>query len=168
MRRNGAIGFVVFGAIAIAGCEDKAQPDYAKCVVADSQGNFQHAWDACNEAIAVDPNSTSGKAAAAKLAEPKYVAWKKSEDDRSANASAAKAQSDALAAQANLSQLKAKATFAENGEDDKCVSKGKPPHAFKITGGTYDENYAVAGSKSCVREYPEYPGHSMDNYYCCP
>ena len=167
MSRNGAIGFVIFGVIALVGCEDKAKPSYAKCVTADSQGNFQHAWDACNEAIAADPTSTSGKAAAAKLAESKYVAWKKSEDDRSTAASAAKAQSDAVVAQAALERLKAKATFTENGEDDKCVSKGMPPHAFKITGGTYDENYAVAQSKGCVREYAQY-GSAMSNYYCCP
>jgi hypothetical protein len=72
--------------IAATGCKDRADPAYTKCLSEDAQGNFQHAWDACHEAVAADPESTSGKAAAALVASPKYVAWKRAEEDRAAKA----------------------------------------------------------------------------------
>jgi hypothetical protein len=90
MLRRSSVSLLVVAILCLpAACVDKAQPDYAKCVQADTAGDFQRAWDACKRAIATDPESTSGRAAAAKLAEPKFVAWKKSEDERSARAQAA-------------------------------------------------------------------------------
>lgn len=67
---------VVLASALTVSCKDKAEPDYAKCVQADTAGEVQAAWTACNAAVAADPNSTSGKAAATKLAElkPKYNA----------------------------------------------------------------------------------------------
>jgi hypothetical protein len=68
--------WLVVATFLLSACTDKAQPDYAKCVQADSAGDLQGAWSACNAAVAADPNSTSGKAAATKLAEmrPKHNA----------------------------------------------------------------------------------------------
>ena len=57
---------------------------------------------------------------------------------------------------ARLPALRAKANIVENGED--CTSMGKPPRAFKYTGGTYDEYLEVAQSPGCIREHPEYRG----------
>jgi hypothetical protein len=45
-----------------------------------------------------------------------------------------------------------------------------PRRGFRITGGTYDDNLAVAESLGCVREHPEYGSSSqaMAHYFCCP
>jgi len=173
---------IILGAalLIMVGCEDKAQPDYAKCVQADTAADIEGAWTACNAAIADDPNSKSGKAAAAKLAEmkPKYDAWKADRDAKAAAAAAAQAKADEARRQAEaeadrqrVAALQAKITRRLTGEDDTCVSAGMPPVGIQFTGGTYDENYEVATSKGCVRAHTYYPqqGHTpMDNYFCCP
>ena len=51
----------------ITACTDKAKPDYDNCVQQDVRGDIQVAWAACNAAVAADPGSASGKAAAARL-----------------------------------------------------------------------------------------------------
>jgi hypothetical protein len=53
------------------GCKDEAEPDYAKCVQLAVQNRIADVWGACNDAIDKSPRSTSGKAAAVKLAELK-------------------------------------------------------------------------------------------------
>jgi hypothetical protein len=63
------------------------------------------------------------------------------------------------------------AKVEQTGEDDKCVSDGKPGRGLAITGGTYDDNFDVASAMGCVRSHTFYPqqGHTViDNYYCCP
>ena len=90
---------------------------------------------------------------------------------KGAKADALAAQAAVRAAAASAAQLKASAKIERTGEDDKCVSDGKPPRGLSITGGTYDRNYEVATSMGCVRSHVYYPqqGHTViDNNYCCP
>jgi len=63
-----AVAFV----IALAGCEDKAAHGYERCknLEAVSKGEgLQHAITACASAVAADPNSRAGRAAAKEQAE---------------------------------------------------------------------------------------------------
>jgi membrane protein involved in colicin uptake len=136
--------------IVLTACSDKAQPDYAKCVQADTTGDLAGAVKACSDAIGADPNSTSGKAAATKLAEikPKYDAWKADQDakaaaaaeaKRAADAVQAKAQAEARAVQAKAEaearqaavtdlRRRVKGLFAyDNKPDSRCLAEGKPP-----------------------------------------
>ena len=63
------------------GCTDKAALDYAQCVQFDIAGDAGAAMAACSAAMAADPNSTSGKAASARVAEikAKEAAFQKAE-----------------------------------------------------------------------------------------
>ena len=58
----------MFSVFLVAGCGDKAQANYAKCVQLDTTGDSAGAVAACTAAIGDDPNSVSGKAAADKIA----------------------------------------------------------------------------------------------------
>ena len=53
----------------LLGCKDNSAEAYKKCVEADAKGDGPGAQTACSDAIAADPNSTNGKAAAVKLKE---------------------------------------------------------------------------------------------------
>jgi hypothetical protein len=166
----------VLALLAIAGCADKAQPDYDRCVTAE-RADVLAAAAACEAAVAADPNSPSGKEAASKLLVMKpYIAQAKAAKDPKLVAEKAKAdeiawQAATQARAATAARLKASAKIERTGEDDQCVSDGKPPRGLAITGGTYDQNEAVATAMGCVRTHVYYPqqGHSViDNYYCCP
>lgn len=166
--------------VVLPGCEDRAQPEYAKCVAAEAKSDVLAAATACEAAVAADPNSTSGKAAASKLKEmqPAIAKAKAENDAADAKAAAERKKADeaaaksAVAAQAaRMALLKDRAKIERSGDDDACVSAGKPPRGLRITGGTYDDNEAVATAMGCVRTHVYYPqqGHSpTDNYYCCP
>lgn len=160
------VGAVAIIAVPIAARPDKAQPDYAKCVTEDALSNFQHAWDACHDAIKADPQSKSGEAAAAMMASDKYVAWKKSEEERSARASAAYAVSHAAEQAAAAAALRQK-VHRERSEtfDDSCTGQGKPERSFRYGGGTYDVNAAVAQADGCQ---PENNTVGWKGFVCCP
>ncbi len=51
------------------GCRDKAQPAYDACLEAETKNDYPLAVKNCEAAIAADPTSTAGKAAAAKATE---------------------------------------------------------------------------------------------------
>lgn len=53
---------------ALLGCVDKAKGRYHLCLDAEAQENWATATTLCQEAVALDPKSESGRAAAAKLA----------------------------------------------------------------------------------------------------
>jgi hypothetical protein len=54
----------------VVGCaEDKAAPDYKKCLDYESKGTLDLARQACASAASADPASNNGVAASAKLAE---------------------------------------------------------------------------------------------------
>jgi hypothetical protein len=180
MMRGALSKVFLVGALGCAGCTDKAKDNYGTCIQLDAAGDIGGAWKACSDAVGDDPNSTSGIAAAAKLAtmKPAWTKWKADQDAKAAaaaeqqrQAAAAQAKAEAQAQAQQLATLRAKMTLAPSGEDDQCVSNGKPPWGLRITGGSYDENEQVATARGCVRAHPYYPaqGHTpMDNYYCCP
>ena len=56
-------------ALLLVGCRDKAQTAYDACLEAEKKNDDALAVKSCEAAIAADPTSTAGKAAAAKSAE---------------------------------------------------------------------------------------------------
>lgn len=97
-------------AMVTGGCEDKADPEFGKCVAAEAKGDVLGAADACEAAVKTDPHSTSGKSAAQKLAtlQPSIEKAKKDKADADAKTAAeAKAVADAKRA-------------AQDAEDAKC------------------------------------------------
>lgn len=172
-------GVVIVGWLcgaALLGCEDKARQPYGECAAAESKGDFLAAAEACEAAVKADAVGPSGKAAAEKLKamQPsiaKARAEKNAADEKKRQAEEDAAKAATAAQAAKVAQLKARAKFEPTGESDKCVSDGKPRRGVAITGGTYDDNEAVATSMGCVRSHVYYPqqGHSaIDNNYCCP
>ncbi|MBN2194564.1 MAG: hypothetical protein JW751_17230 [Polyangiaceae bacterium] len=63
-------------ALPLVGCRDKAQPSYDECLKLEAKWDPIAAQAACEAAVQADPNSTAGKAAAAKLAALREVAEK--------------------------------------------------------------------------------------------
>jgi hypothetical protein len=171
---------VVVAAILLVACKDKAEPDYAACVQADTAGDVGKAWDSCTAAVGADPNSTSGKAAAAKLTamKPAYDKWKADQNAKAAAAAAAQAKADEERAKAEAQEhakevaaLRAKIHRAYDGRDPdgECQSNGYPPYREDYTGGSYDENETVALGDGCVHLFQKHSMHSPnDNTYCCP
>ncbi len=170
--RTAVLG-VIFVSFLNAGCADKAEPDYARCVKAEAAGDLDVAWKACGAAVDADANSTSGKAATAKLAniKPKYEAWQADQEAKAAAASSArrKADAEARAEAARALRQKVSAKYWGFEPDDQCQSDGKPPFRKDYGGGTYRENETVALAEGCVHLFQP---HSMpgpnDNTFCCP
>lgn len=151
----------VVGALALAtACADKAQPDYAKCVQAQAVGKIGDALDACKAAISADPNSTSGKAAAAKLAEMRHKF----------EVEAAEAQAELDSLKTDVTTLRRQVKASGTSEtDSECQAQGKPPYRNSYGGGTYDENEQVALADGCKHLFPFRGSHSPnDNEFCCP
>jgi hypothetical protein len=71
---------------------DKAQPDYVKCVQADTAGDLPAALKACTDAVGADPKSTGGKAAADKLV---TLTSRLAEKEKAEAEAKAKAEADA-------------------------------------------------------------------------
>jgi len=62
--------------VLLAGCIDKAKADYDRCVERDQNYDVKGAIAACQAAVAADPKSPSGRAAADKLLQLDRVADK--------------------------------------------------------------------------------------------
>ncbi|HEX4516911.1 MAG TPA: hypothetical protein VGH87_11475 [Polyangiaceae bacterium] len=60
----------------LAGCVDKAKADYDRCVERDQGYDVKGAVESCQAAVAADPKSVSGQAAAKKLLDLDRVADK--------------------------------------------------------------------------------------------
>lgn len=169
--------------LVFSGCADKAKADYARCVQLDISGDVGATWDACNAAIIADPNSESGKAAAAKLTalKPKYEAWKIDQAKKEAEEKAAQQLAQAKAAAAAAEEQKARELALEKAhawrramlrekisrsslsvDDGRCAGRGLPPHAYMYEGGLYSENAEAADLDGCKR----YGGNEME--FCCP
>jgi len=160
-------------------CTDKAEPDYAKCVQADTAGDVQAAWMACNDAISADPNSTSGKAATAKLTamKPKYDAWKADQDAKAAAAAEAQRRADAARAAAEA-QARGQAAAAARAKvrpkydgfdpDTTCTAKGLPPYRKDYGGGTLAEDQMVAQADGCSPLFPGRDDPMLAITFCCP
>jgi TPR repeat protein len=70
-ERSMMLGLVVGLAVVVTGvlsCTDKAKPAFDRCVQADTAGDLPAALAACADAVKADPNSGSGKLAAARAA----------------------------------------------------------------------------------------------------
>jgi len=95
-----------FAFVMLVGCADKAQPAYDRCVIDEAAGKLDQAALDCETAVKMDPNSTSGKAAAEKLAamQPALVTAKE------ASAAAAKADDERKAKVAAQAAADAKCT----------------------------------------------------------
>lgn len=169
---------VVLVAFAV-GCKDKAQPDYAACLQADTAGDVKKAWDSCNAAVAADPNSTSGKAAAAKLTEmkPKYDGWKKDQDamaaaqaeqQRQADAARAKAEAETRKAAAAAARQKVEKKYYGFERDGECVDKGLPPYRCALEGGSRVEIDLVADDDGCKHLLPGRDDFLLFKVFCCP
>ena len=172
MRMIGVV-FVIAAVVALVGCEDKAKPDYVKCVQADTAGDAVAAWTACNAAVAADPNSTSGKEAAKRLDEkildelkPKYDAWKADQDAKAAAAAqaAAQARADAIAS----ARRKITLSYWGHDPDDQCTALGKPPYRINYGGGKLAEDQMVARADGCEALYPNSTDPLIAITFCCP
>jgi hypothetical protein len=178
-HRSTCVFYVALALGLATACADKAQPDYARCVQADTSGDLDAAWKACNDAIGADPASASGKAAAAKMAEmkPKYDKWRE-EQAQKAEAAAKieraaaieRAQADEVARARAAAELRRKVRPAgDNEPDGECQAKGMPPYRNDYRGGTYEENEQVALADGCVHLFERHMDRSPnDNTFCCP
>ena len=54
-------------ALLIVGCADKAKPDFERCEQLQTDKKYNEAREACQRAVAADPESTAGKLAAARI-----------------------------------------------------------------------------------------------------
>jgi hypothetical protein len=148
----------------ITGCKDKADPDYAKCIQQDVQGDVTGAWLACSNAVYADPNSKSGIAAATKLAamKPAYDAWKAADNARQAK----EAEQQRMLAAAKLIEvrLRVRRSYVSKTPDADCTGKGMPPYFWTYSGGTYSEDSDVALSDGCR----PFTGIPWNTDFCCP
>src|SRR5579863_5990588 len=111
--RTELTGWIVGGVFALVACKDRAEPAYKACLD-DEAKDVVMATEECGEAVATDPNSTSGKAAAAKLKTLAPAAEKAKADKARADAVATRAAAQARAER--LPMLRAKASIVEDGE----------------------------------------------------
>ena len=92
----------------LSSCEDKAQPAYARCVSDEAKGDLIVAALDCETAIKADPNSTSGKAAAEKLAAMQPALAKAKAEQTEKDAKAAEDRRTAEAARQRESPVPAR------------------------------------------------------------
>lgn len=78
----------------LAGCTDKAKAQYDQCVLLEQSYDVKGAAAACSAAVAADPNSTSGQAAAKKLEDLRGVEDKMATEERDKAAREARLQKD--------------------------------------------------------------------------
>jgi hypothetical protein len=114
-------------AIVVAGCADKATPDYTKCVDYELKGTLDLARAACVSAMTADPTSKDGLAAAAKVTQ--LDAKLKQEKDRVEAEAATRAAADAKAqVEAGEARCKGKKWAT------KCMTGHRPDGSEKWTG----------------------------------
>jgi hypothetical protein len=163
----------------LLGCADRAEPEYAKCVQSDIAGDVAAAWAACNTAIAADPTSDSGKAAATKLAalKPKYEAWQKAEAEKAQLAAVEKKKKDEAAAAAQkeaqeralrLARLRVERRYYNHERDGECIDKGLPDYRWDYEGGTRDEIDLVASDYGCKHLFENAQDFLIFKVFCCP
>jgi hypothetical protein len=133
--------------VMVAGCADKATPDYTKCVDFDAKGMLDQARAACVAAVNADGTSKDGVAAAAKIVEI----------DAKVNTQKATAVAEAAASVAR--DVKSRQDDAElrcKGKKwaTKCMTGHRPDGSEKWTGmQTFDTRAdcvrAVVGAGTC-------------------
>lgn len=120
--------FLFAAVIAVAGCtDDKATPDYNKCVELEAKGSHDLARAACVSAVSADARSKDGLAAAAKITE--IDAKVKEEAARVEGEAAARVAAEAKAQQeADEARCKGKKWAT------KCMTGHRPDGTEKWTG----------------------------------
>lgn len=171
MRRATCLLLVVGTLTFLAACEDRAAPSLEVCMKAESSGDMAHALEMCRQAATLDPNSTAGKAAAAKIVDLE----RKTKEAQAAAEAATKIEQAAAIEQAKADEearraLKRKIRVAgDNEPDGECQAQGKPAFRNQYSGGTYAENEQVALGNGCVHLFAAHMDHSPnDNIFCCP
>lgn len=164
-------GWIVLTTFMALGCTDKAQPQYAECLKEEAKGDPQVAAIFCRLAIEVDPTSSSGKAAAAKLKEmqPAIEAAEKAEakaaeERRKAEEAAKKAAEEARLARVQQIRGKIKRKYWAAEPDRECTGRGMPPYRWTYEGGTFAEDAEVAYADGCQK--PHSSPEITD--FCCP
>lgn len=172
--RHGLIWVALLSTLFL-GCKDKAKDPFAQCVRLDAEGNVKGAWESCGAAVSADPNSTSGRAATAKLTEmkPKYDAWKQADEAKQAKMAEEKRKAAEQSEKANreaaarrIASLKQKMTkkYSDRDPDSECTGKGLPPYRWDYGGGTFAENQEVAEADGCRKLH-----QTVEiQVYCCP
>jgi hypothetical protein len=160
----GALALVASGA---AGCTDKAEPDYARCLAMEQKGELVPAARACEAAITTDRNSKSGVAAAAKLKSLQPALDAQRAADRKAYENSQPSDDGARVAKA--ASLKSKVRVKSWGAepDAECSGKGLPPFRKSYEGGTFEEDELVALADGCAHLFQR-RGNMNDSVFCCP
>jgi hypothetical protein len=167
------------GALLIVACQDKAQPDYAACIQSDAAGDVGKAWDSCTAAVGADPNSTSGKAAAAKLIamRPAHDKWKAdqaakaaaaAEAQRKVDEARAKAEAEARTLAVAAARDKVRPKYDGFDPDATCTAKGLPPYRKDYGGGTLAEDQMIAQADGCQPLFPGRDDPMLAVTFCCP
>jgi len=76
----------LFLLFAIVGCTDKAEPDFERCEQFQNAKKYDEAREACQRAVAADPESKNGRLAAARLPVIATEAGKAAQAERSDDA----------------------------------------------------------------------------------
>ena len=111
----------------VAACDDKATPDYQKCVELETKGQHVEARAVCSAAANADPRSTSGVAAAAKMAE---IDAKMREENAKVVAAAASNAATETKSKEELEELRCKGKRWAT----KCMTGHRPDGTEKWTG----------------------------------
>lgn len=161
MREILGVSWVVVLFVVTAGC-DAAKENYENCVRLAAK-DVGTATSECRMAVKADPNSTSGKAAAALLPdlEAKFAVFTKEQQVKAAE----DAKKEKQAKLARVEYLRQKVTTKYDGArpDPFCTAAGKPPYSRYYMGGAYIEDMAVAMADGCVEA-----DQSRSMRFCCP
>lgn len=96
-------------AVLLTGCVDKAKPDFERCQRLQADKKYDDAREACQRAVAADPESTSGKLAAARIPVLQTESMKA---DQASRRERAEIMGRVEAAEAKGAELKAKLAAA--------------------------------------------------------
>ncbi|HEY2368393.1 MAG TPA: hypothetical protein VGH87_18480 [Polyangiaceae bacterium] len=113
--------------VAFLACDDKATPDYTKCVDLETKGQHAEARAACSAAANVDPRSKDGVAAATKMAE---IDSKVREENAKIVAAAASNAATETKSKEELEELRCKGKKWAT----KCMTGHRPDGTEKWTG----------------------------------
>ncbi|MBX3210749.1 MAG: hypothetical protein KF850_01815 [Labilithrix sp.] len=174
-----AVGVVAVALGTFALREDKGEPDYKRCLAEEAKGDVVAASSACVAARAADPNSKSGRAAAAKLGEmaPAVDKAKKAKEEADAKAAeakrvadeaAAKARAEARAQAAKEARRKVERRYDGTTRDGQCIDRGLPDYRWEYEGGSRDEIDLVASDDGCQHLFPGRSDFLLFKVFCCP
>lgn len=167
MLRVHVLMAVVLAAGSAAGCTDKAEPEYARCLDFEQRGELVLAARACEAAIKADSSSTAGKAAAAKLKSLQPALDAQRAADRRAYEDSQPSDDGARRAKAASLRGKIRRKAWGSEPDAECSGKGLPPYRISYEGGTFEEDELVAEADGCTHLFQK-RGNANDSVFCCP